>query len=98
MSHDLVSFVKGAFEGSIDISEANRTLISVIPKRDQPQRVEHFRPISLCTVQYKCITKIIARRLRSIMVDLISPFQSSFVPGRLIQDNIIVGQEILHKM
>lgn len=71
---DLLKFVSGAFEGSIDISEANWTLISLIPKRDQPQRVEHFRPISLCTVQYKCVTKIVARRLRSILGELVSPF------------------------
>ncbi|KAK4286586.1 hypothetical protein QN277_003122 [Acacia crassicarpa] len=95
---DMCAFVKSAFSGEGDIANANKTLISLIPKVEHPLRVEHFRPISLCTVQYKCITKIISQRLRGVMEDLISPFQSSFIPGRHIQDNIVVGQEILHKM
>lgn len=32
------------------------------------------------------------------MDKLISPFHSSFIPVHHIQDNIIVGQEILHKI
>ena len=58
------------------LSEANETLISLIPKRDNIELVAHFRPIALCTVHYECLTKLIATRLRGVMNDLISPFQS----------------------
>lgn len=33
-----------------------------------------------------------------ILPDLIAPFQSSFVPGRQIIDNIVVVQEMIHTM
>ncbi|KAK4264615.1 hypothetical protein QN277_025768 [Acacia crassicarpa] len=94
----LCEFVKKAFRREISLSKANETLISLIPKRDNVQLVSHFRPISLCMVHYKCITNLIAMRLREVMKDLVSPFQSIFIKGRCIQDNIIVGQEILHIM
>ncbi|PKI45785.1 hypothetical protein CRG98_033792 [Punica granatum] len=44
------------------------------------------------------VTKLIANRLQQFMLDLISPNQSSFVPGRHIQDNIIITQELIHSM
>ncbi|XP_028767839.1 uncharacterized protein LOC114725488 [Neltuma alba] len=94
----LCDFVREAFLTKNVEVEDNRTLISLIPKNENPQLVGHFRPISLCTVHYKCITKIIAIRLRSVMDNIISPYQTSFIKGRNIQDNIIVGQEIMHIM
>lgn len=29
---------------------------------------------------------------------LVSPYQAAFVPGQTIQENVILGQEILHSM
>lgn len=46
-----------------------------------------FRPISLTNELYKIVTKVIARRLEPIMGKIISPNQSSFIPGR-VTDNI----------
>ncbi|KAK3222256.1 hypothetical protein Dsin_009281 [Dipteronia sinensis] len=55
------------------------------------------RPISLCNTYYKVVSKVVVQRLRHIIPSLISPNHVAFVPGRQIQNNIIVAQEVLHK-
>ena len=76
----------------------NNTYITLIPKIPSPEKVIHFRPIGLCNVVYKLITKCLVNKLKRVLPKLISPMQSSFIPGRQITDNIIVMQEIIHSM
>lgn len=57
-----------------------------------------FRPISLCNVLFKTITKMMVLRMKELMTRLIGPAQSSFIPGRLSSDNIVVVQEMVHSM
>ena len=76
----------------------NDTFITLIPKVPNVERVTQFRPIGLCNVVYKLITKCIVNRLKGVLSDMISPIQSSFVPGRQITDDVIIMQEVLHSM
>ena len=74
----------------------NMTNIYLIPKTVRPNRMTKLRPISLCNVGYKIISKVLCQRLKSLLPHLISETQSAFVSGRLISDNILIAQEMFH--
>ena len=77
------------------LKELNATAISLIPKTQHPSRLNDYRLISCCGTIYKCISKLIANRIKLVLPSLIDRAQSAFIPGRLISDNILLAQELL---
>ncbi|GKC10895.1 putative reverse transcriptase domain, reverse transcriptase zinc-binding domain protein [Tanacetum coccineum] len=96
VADDFVDAVCEFFTNGKLLRELNHTIIALIPKVSNPTRVTDYRPISCCNVMFKCISKIIANRIKESLKTLVSPNQSAFVPGRSIADNILLTQELMH--
>lgn len=60
----------------------NDTILTLLPKVPSLESIKQFRPIGLCNVTYKLLTKTMAMRLREVSKKLVGPHQTSFVPGR----------------
>lgn len=95
---DVSSLVLDILNGNGDPSNINHTFICLIPKKKKPIITGDFRPISLCNVIFKIVTKTLANSLKLILPDIIDKFQSAFIPGRLITDNALIAFDVFHYM
>ncbi|KAL8096954.1 hypothetical protein AgCh_030148 [Apium graveolens] len=77
-------------------TDVNKTVVCLIPKVKQPRKVTDLRPISLCNVIIRIMSKIMANRLKECLPILISDKQSAFVEGRLLTGNALVAFELNH--
>lgn len=92
---DITKMIQQFFGSAFLLKQLNHTLITLIPKTGCPTTFKEFRPISLCNVVYKAITKILVLRLQHAMKDLIAPHQNAFIKGRLISDSIFITAEMM---
>ena len=54
------------------------------------------KPVSLCNVVYKIISKLLVAKLKPLLDKIISLAQLAFIPNRWIAENHVTVQEILH--
>ena len=66
------------------------THIVLIPKKNDPQNITDFHPISLGNVVSYIVSKVLANWVKSILPNVISDAQSAFIPNRLITNNTTV--------
>lgn len=98
IQQQVIGEVQRFFEMGILPREWNYTHLCLIPKTPDPRTISDLRPISLCSVMYKVISKIMAKRLAPVLQEIISPTQSAFVADRLMTDNITIAHEMLHSI
>ena len=89
LCNDLLNSYKEAFHsGKLSISQ-RRGIISLIPKSDSDlTEMSSWRPITLLNIDYKILTKIIAKRIQTFLPKLIHSDQTGFVKGRYIGQNV----------
>ncbi|XP_062102834.1 uncharacterized protein LOC133812999 [Humulus lupulus] len=96
VGEDIISMVQEFFTTSTFLNHLLETNIVLIPKKSDPESMGDLRPIALCNVVYKVVSKVMTNRMKSVLKMVISETQSAFVPGRLITDNIMVAFEVMH--
>lgn len=73
----LRNFENGKLNASV-----KENFICLIPKREDAVMVKDYRPISLTSLTYKIMAKVLVERLKRIMQTIIAPSQSALIEGR----------------
>ena len=75
-----------------------RRVIALIPKEDSDlSTLANWRPITLLNLDYKIVSKVIAKRMGKVLALLINPDQTGFIKGRFIGQNIRLINDILEQ-
>lgn len=98
IGRDITNMVLDILNNGKSVRGINRTDIALIPKKTDCKTPMDYRPISLCNVCYKLVSKMVVNRMKPVLPHIISKSQSVFVQGRSIFDNIIIAHEITHSM
>ncbi|XP_072076837.1 uncharacterized protein [Arachis hypogaea] len=86
----------GFFQSARLPSDANVTWVMLAPKFVGAKEIKDFRPISMVGCVYKVISKVLVRKMRSVMPGLVGETQTAFVKGRKIHDGALIACETVH--
>ena len=86
---DILEVVEDSRISKTILKVINTSFITLIPKQDKAMTPYWCRPIALCNVVYKIISKVIANRLKPLLPTLVSEEKTGYLEGRRILNNII---------
>ncbi|GJZ58391.1 RNA-directed DNA polymerase, eukaryota, reverse transcriptase zinc-binding domain protein [Tanacetum coccineum] len=89
------AFVVNFFSTSTFPQGSNSSFIPFIPNVSNPFFIKAYRPISLISLHYKIVAKILAKRFSKVIDSIISPEQSAFISSRQILDGPLILSEII---
>ncbi|KAL5184132.1 Transposon TX1 uncharacterized protein [Glycine soja] len=92
---DFIAAVNEFFEKGTLLKVFNSTLVTLIPKSITAKTVKDYRPIAGCSTFYKVISKILTRRLGSVIQDIVHTSQVAFVLGQVIHNHILLATELM---
>lgn len=98
MEQDVVSFCQNFMHTGELHEEVNEAMVCLIPKFKEPKSMGDLRPILLCNVLLRILSKVMANRLKKCLGSIISDKQSAFLEGRLLTDHALITFEINHFM
>ncbi len=96
-------YIKNAWDHSMDVKHTSPSqqvsIITLLEKKDKDKsKIENLRPISLSNCDIKLCTKTMAIRTNKVLHKLISKTQTGYVPGRQLNDNSRLLEEIIQTL
>lgn len=95
---DVYAAVLDFFGGAHMARSFTTITIILLTKKVNPLSWTDYRPISLFNVTNKVISKNLTARLAPLLPLVLAPNQSGFVQGRLLCDNVLLTQEMIHDL
>lgn len=94
INHDLMGVIQAFFSSQMIPEYFSRSCIVLLPKVNNPNKMNEFRPISLSNVNHLQANE---QQTQPHSPNLISFNQSGLVKGRSICENML-AQEIIHQV
>jgi mannosylglycoprotein endo-beta-mannosidase len=95
---DLLDLFGYLHAGQLDLFRLNFGEIILLPKVNEAERIQQFRPICLLNVSFKIFTKVATIRLNTVADVVVRPSQTAFMQGRNILDGVVTLHETVHEL
>lgn len=95
LKEDLMQTIQNFYQNKVFEKSLNAPFIALIPKKYGAKELKDFRPISLIGGVYKIIAKLLTKRMKTVMGDLVNEHQMTFLKGRQIMDATLLANELV---
>jgi hypothetical protein len=95
---DLLEMFSVFHAGHLELFCLNFSEIILLPKVNEAQRIQQYRPICLLNVSFKIFTKVATIRLNSVADHVVQPSQTACMQGRNILDGVVILHEAVHEL
>jgi hypothetical protein len=86
---DFCDMCQDFFLETLCMQSINNSYITLVPKIDQIETINDYKPISLLNSFVKLLTKLVADRLQQVIIQLVHENQYRFIKSRSIQDRLL---------
>lgn len=98
MGGDLLRMIEESRTECWVLGGLKSTFLILIPKSNKPTSFNEYRPIALCNLAYKIITKIIPNRIKPNLSKMMKREEFDFLANMQILDAVGISQEVLHSV
>jgi hypothetical protein len=85
-------------KGDLALFSLNSGVITLIPKIQEANVIEQYRPTCLLNLSYNIFIKVATNRLSSVADKVVSPTQTAFLKGRNIVEGVVILHKTLHEL
>ncbi|CAA7043657.1 unnamed protein product [Microthlaspi erraticum] len=93
---EVTASISNFFVDSFMPASTNATILTLIPKNPGASKITDYRPISCLNTLYKVVSRLLVKRLKPLLPELILPNQTAFVKDRLLVENIVLAGELVN--
>jgi mannosylglycoprotein endo-beta-mannosidase len=98
IKNDLLDLFAELHAGQLKLFRINFGEIILLPKVNDAEKIQQYRPICLLNVCFKIFTKVATIRLNSVADHVVRPTQPAFMEGRYILDGVVTLHETIQEM
>jgi hypothetical protein len=95
---DLLDLFGCLHAGQLELFHLNFGEIILLPKFNEAERIQQYRPICRLNVSFKIFTKVATIRLNTVADVVVRPSQTAFMQGRNILDGVVTLHETVHEL